>query len=136
MGAVSYRARADLRGRWRSWVALVLLLGLLGGLSTALAAGARRTGTAHPRLIEAEQPFDVFLAEGGFSGEIDVPEDFLEVGDEIEVEARNLYADGRDVENPTPRRLRVVGQGITPERLGARLSDSAVLDLDTLEALT
>jgi putative ABC transport system permease protein len=35
--------RAGFRRRWRSWLALALLVGVFGGLVTATAAGARRT---------------------------------------------------------------------------------------------
>jgi ABC-type lipoprotein release transport system permease subunit len=36
-------ARADLRGRWRSWVVLGLLAGISAGIAAAALAGARRT---------------------------------------------------------------------------------------------
>jgi ABC-type lipoprotein release transport system permease subunit len=38
--------RAELRARWRSWIVLTALVGLLGGAALAAAAGARRTDTA------------------------------------------------------------------------------------------
>jgi hypothetical protein len=43
--------RAGLRARWRSWLVLALLTGLVGGLVTAVAAGARRTDAAYPSLL-------------------------------------------------------------------------------------
>lgn len=42
---------AELRRRWRSWLVLALLAGLIGGLVTAVAAGARRTDNAYPALV-------------------------------------------------------------------------------------
>jgi ABC-type lipoprotein release transport system permease subunit len=43
--------RARMRRRWRAWVALALLIGLFAAAVTALAAGARRTDSAYPRLL-------------------------------------------------------------------------------------
>jgi len=34
--------RAQARSRWRSWLVLAVLAGLIGGLVIAVAAGARR----------------------------------------------------------------------------------------------
>jgi hypothetical protein len=59
MAAVLARARAELRTRWRSWLALTLLLGLAGGMVLALLGGARRTDSAYDRLVAAEQPADL-----------------------------------------------------------------------------
>ena len=59
MAAVWARSRSELRARWRSWVGLMLLLGLAGGVAMALVAGARRTDTAYDRLVAAERPADL-----------------------------------------------------------------------------
>jgi hypothetical protein len=59
--AVWARARSELRASWRAWLALVLLLGMCGGAVTAAAAGARRTTSAFPRLLEATDSFDVLV---------------------------------------------------------------------------
>jgi hypothetical protein len=66
MAAVLARARAELRTRWRSWVGLALAVGVAGGAVLALAAGARRTDSAYPRLVAAERPPEVnsMLVEG------------------------------------------------------------------------
>jgi hypothetical protein len=53
MTAVWMFFRAELRGRWRSWLALALLAGVFGGVVTAVAAGARRTDAAK-RYLEAQ----------------------------------------------------------------------------------
>ncbi|HEX7269615.1 MAG TPA: hypothetical protein VF256_19640 [Streptosporangiaceae bacterium] len=45
MGAVWLRLRAELRQQWRGWLALAVLLGLIGGIALTAAAGARRTDT-------------------------------------------------------------------------------------------
>ena len=52
MGAVWLSLRAELRLRWRALAGLALLLGLIGGVVLAAAAGARRTDTAYPRLLQ------------------------------------------------------------------------------------
>ena len=51
MGAVWLRLRAELRQQWRGWLALAVLLGLIGGVAVTAAAGARRTDTAYPRFL-------------------------------------------------------------------------------------
>jgi ABC-type antimicrobial peptide transport system permease subunit len=52
MGTVWLRLRADVRLRWRALAGLALLLGLVGGVVLTAAAGARRTDTAYPRLLQ------------------------------------------------------------------------------------
>ena len=69
MGAVWMRLRSELRTRWRSWLGLAVLIGLVGGAAVAAAAGARRTETAYPRFVRAQNGYD--LITGGFSGNID-----------------------------------------------------------------
>jgi FtsX-like permease family len=69
MSAVWMRLRSELRARWRSWLGLALLIGLGGGAAAAAAAGARRTETAYPRFVEAENGYD--LITGGFPDSID-----------------------------------------------------------------
>ena len=51
MGSVALSFVAGLRNRWRGPLVLALLLGLISGAALAAAAGARRTGTAYPRLL-------------------------------------------------------------------------------------
>jgi hypothetical protein len=53
MGAVWLRLRAELRHQWRAWLALAVLLGVIGGIALTAAAGARRTDTAYPRFLRA-----------------------------------------------------------------------------------
>jgi ABC-type lipoprotein release transport system permease subunit len=52
--AIWLRARSELRSRLSAIVALALIWGVVGGVVIASAAGARRTETAYPRLIEAK----------------------------------------------------------------------------------
>ena len=69
MSAVRMRLRSELRARWRSWLGLALLIGLAGAAAVAAAAGARRTETAYPRFVQAQNGYD--LITGGSSGNID-----------------------------------------------------------------
>ena len=52
MGPVWLSLRAELRLRWRVLAALAVLLGVIGGVVLTAAAGARRTDTAYPRLLQ------------------------------------------------------------------------------------
>jgi len=49
MSAVWFRARAELRARWRASIGLALVIGLAGGLVIAAAAGARRQDSTFPK---------------------------------------------------------------------------------------
>jgi hypothetical protein len=69
VSAVWMRLRSELRSRWRAWLGLALLIGLAGAAAVAAAAGARRTETAYPRFVQAQNGYD--LITGGFPGNID-----------------------------------------------------------------
>lgn len=66
-GAAGVWARADVRSRWRSLVALALLAGITAGVALAALAGARRTDAALDRLREATDAADavVFASQAG-----------------------------------------------------------------------
>src|SRR5579859_545137 len=70
MGGVPLRLRAELRQQWRAWLALAVLLGIVGGIALAAAAGARRTDTAYPRLLRQSHAADLLVspARSGFHG--------------------------------------------------------------------
>jgi len=70
MGAVWLRLRADLRHQWRVWLALAVLLGVIGGIALTAAAGARRTDTAYPRFLRQGNAADLLVdpARSGFHG--------------------------------------------------------------------
>jgi len=70
MTALWLRLRADLRHRWRALLGLALLLGVIGGVVLAAAAGARRTDTAYPRLLEWANAtrVDVIVEGSGLGG--------------------------------------------------------------------
>src|SRR3989440_7924351 len=56
--------RADRRQRWRPMLAMMLLIGLVGGVVLAAAAGAERTGTAYPRMLRWAKASQVFIVPG------------------------------------------------------------------------
>ena len=53
--------RAELRRRWRAWLALALIVGAFAGVVEAAAAGARRTDAAYPALLAWSDAPDVML---------------------------------------------------------------------------
>ena len=59
MSAVLVRARAGMRGRVRTTLLLVLLLGLAGGVTLAAVAGSSRGRSALTRFVEASRPATV-----------------------------------------------------------------------------
>ncbi len=61
MAAVLTCFRSDLRARWRAWAALVVLLGLAGGVALASVAAARRTASAYPRFLAAGRASDLTI---------------------------------------------------------------------------
>jgi hypothetical protein len=61
MSAIWMRARSELRSRLGAVVALAVIVGVIGGVVIAAAAGARRTETAYPRLLQAEHALDVVV---------------------------------------------------------------------------
>lgn len=63
MTASWMRARAELRGRWRAWVLLGVLLGVAGAVTITAAIGAGRTSTVFDRLVTATAAHDVIVQE-------------------------------------------------------------------------
>jgi hypothetical protein len=61
--AIRARFRADLRGRWRAWVGLGLLLGLFAGAVLGAVAGARRTDSAYRRFSTQNRTADERVGE-------------------------------------------------------------------------
>lgn len=59
--AVVLRLRSEVRGRWKAWLGLAVLIGLASGAVMALAAGARRTDTAYDRFLRAQNAYDALV---------------------------------------------------------------------------
>ena len=53
MGFALYHLRTALRQRWRSYVAITVLIGVVGGIGLFAIAGARRTQSAYPRFLRS-----------------------------------------------------------------------------------
>jgi FtsX-like permease family len=54
-----YRFRATFGGRWGGYLAIVLLVGLVGGLALGAVAAARRTQAAFPAYLASTNPSDL-----------------------------------------------------------------------------
>ncbi len=68
MAAVWFCLRAEMRSRWRTWLALAVLAGSAGGLVLAVAAAARRTDSAIVRHRVATESMDVWVGRGDYFG--------------------------------------------------------------------
>src|SRR5437879_2691005 len=66
MTAVWMRTRGELRARWRSLLALALILGVAGGVVLFSVAGAPRTDSAYARLVSWVHGPDDIVSGGGF----------------------------------------------------------------------
>jgi hypothetical protein len=66
-----YRFRATLHRRWGGYVALVLLVGLLGGVALGAVAGARRTQSSYPAYLASTNPSDLTIIYGGATAGFD-----------------------------------------------------------------
>ena len=56
-----YRFRATFGRRWGGYLAIVLLIGLVGGIAMGAIAGARRTQSSYPAFLKSTNPSDVTL---------------------------------------------------------------------------
>lgn len=63
--AVLYRARAQLRSSRAGAVLVVLLVGLACGVTLAAVAGARRTASAYPRMVEVTNAPEMLISPNG-----------------------------------------------------------------------
>src|SRR5947208_17109333 len=58
------RAKGELRSRLGSILALAVIVGVIGGVVIAAAAGARRTETAYPRFLASENALTLVVQVG------------------------------------------------------------------------
>ena len=62
-----YRLRAAARRDWAGYLAIVLIVGVLGGVAMASVAAARRTQSAVARILAASNPSDLDIDTGSYS---------------------------------------------------------------------
>jgi FtsX-like permease family len=65
MRAVMRVTAGSLRARWRGWVLIAVLVAIGGATVLASAAGARRTSSAYPRLLQVSKAAGVFVGPAG-----------------------------------------------------------------------
>jgi hypothetical protein len=56
-----YRCRATFGRRWFGYLAIMLLIGLVGGLAVGAVAGARRTQSSFPKYLKSTNPSDLIV---------------------------------------------------------------------------
>jgi hypothetical protein len=75
--------RAEFRGRWRSWLALALLIAVSAGAVLFTLAGARRTSTVWDRLAARTNAHDAFVIGQQFDFDLDAVARLPEVADSV-----------------------------------------------------
>lgn len=65
--AARYRLRAGARRDWAGYLAIVLIVGIVGGVAMASVAAARRTQSAVARILAATNPSDLDIDTGSYS---------------------------------------------------------------------
>src|SRR6266487_29749 len=114
------RLRAEIRSHLAATVALVLLVGIAGGVVIATGAGARRTDTAYPRFLRASHAADVLVSPNatgfkGFYQDIERLPEVERAGAEANVYLIHLSPSGQPVFNVVPAAL-LDGLGYTIDR--------------------
>ena len=62
-----YRFRVTWSRRWSEWLAIVLLAGLVGGLSMASISAARRIQSSYPTFLRSTNPSDLTVSAGSIN---------------------------------------------------------------------
>src|SRR5882724_7573723 len=66
--AVGYRFRVTFGRRWGGLLAIVVLIGLLGGLAIGAVAGARRTQSSYPAYLARTHGSDLAIVNAFYAG--------------------------------------------------------------------
>ena len=124
-----YRFRATFGRRWGGYLAIVLLVGLLGGLAMGTVAGARRTQSSFPRFLASTNPSDLTTVYGGPEGYDPALVDTISHLPQVKhvesiatLNAIQLTSDGTIVENGASN---VAGSVCTRTPRGERASSTA-----------
>ena len=56
-----YRFRATFRRRWPGYLALAVLIGLVGGVALGSVTAARRTDASYPKFLASTNPSDLVV---------------------------------------------------------------------------
>ena len=96
----------DFRRRWRSWTIVLVVLTLSAGVVFTAFAGARRTNSAFPHMLQWSRPADMLVApEGSGLGSYDTAVDHLpaveEAGPVVGIQALPISPGGRLDANAT-----------------------------------
>jgi FtsX-like permease family/MacB-like periplasmic core domain len=71
LGSVAwYRFRVGLRRRWPNYLALIALIGIVGGVSLGSIAGARRSESAFPAFLKGTDPSAIAIDVGTYNPKI------------------------------------------------------------------
>jgi hypothetical protein len=62
LGFSRYWLRVTFRRRWASYLGLVLIIGLIGGVALGSIAGARRTQSSYPIFLSITNPSDISVS--------------------------------------------------------------------------
>ncbi|HEY6474351.1 MAG TPA: hypothetical protein VIY26_15765, partial [Acidimicrobiales bacterium] len=68
LNAVTYRFGATLRRRWAGYLAIALLVGLVGGIAMGSIAAARRTQSAYPAFLASTNASQLTMSTYGVTG--------------------------------------------------------------------
>ncbi|HEX9547391.1 MAG TPA: hypothetical protein VF942_08640, partial [Acidimicrobiales bacterium] len=68
LGIARYRFGVTLARRWGGYLALVLLIGLVGGIALASIAAARRTQSSFPSFLASTNPADLTFSTYALNG--------------------------------------------------------------------
>jgi len=124
-----YRLRSTFGNRWSGYLTIVLLLGLLGGLSTAAIAGARRTQSSYPAFLRSTNPSDLYVYHDDSANDSNATDASF-----LRTIARLPHV--RHVESLTAPSEQVLGANGFPDTDAAhRLFDSSVDNLGSVDGL-
>jgi hypothetical protein len=65
-----YRLRSGFRRNWASYLAIALIIGLVGGVAMGSVAAARRTQSAFPRILAASNPSNLDVDPGPYGARV------------------------------------------------------------------
>lgn len=68
VGVAWYQLRVTFARRWTSYLAVVILIALTGGLAMASVAGARRTQSSYPTFLKSTNPSNLSLTTYDYEG--------------------------------------------------------------------